>query len=273
LLATLFESSYDLLKGLDLLQPDSYLRANDLIRVEPGEDETTDLLESRFQLSPSTVEAFLEEIGVRPPEKERHGQGYANQREYLVDLKLLHNLYRARARRLFNADRWWRQRTTVGDRAGKALSRRIERFERRIQTRLALSDEAENFPIQRLVRENGLTRSETIILLHLMFLELLEGNPYADTVFLIQLVSASEDEVLAHRRLFSSHATLRRRDLVDLEQMLEGRELTSECRLQNWVLDRVLGEDGADEPISADEKLNFHMYLKRLGSSNFLNDF
>ena len=121
--------------------------------------------------------------------------------------------------------------------------------------------------------EMGLSREEVMILTHLLFLELLEGNPYADTVNLIQLVSSSEEELIRNRLLFHERATFRRREIIELEHMVEGRELTSECRLANWVMDRVLGDDLRGTPIGADEKLNFHLYLKNLRSSKFMTDF
>ncbi|MFQ5503333.1 MAG: hypothetical protein ACE5F1_00890 [Planctomycetota bacterium] len=272
LLSSVFDTSFELLQGLELIQPDSYLREHDLIVAEHTEEQEAELLECRFRLSDSAVEAFLEETGVRAKARPKQAIGYHNQREYLVELKLLHNLYLARARRMFSAESWWRLRGAEADRAGRALDRRIRRFERGIAARLERSEDVAEFPIRRFIIEMGLSKSEVVIVLHLLFLEMLEGNPYADTVALIQLVSSSEEELLANRALFAPGASLRRRDIVDLEQMIEDREMTSECRLNNWVVERILGDEGRS-PISADEKLNFHLYLKKLGSSQFLNDF
>ncbi|MCA8971136.1 MAG: hypothetical protein KDC95_15190, partial [Planctomycetes bacterium] len=83
---------------------------------------------------------------------------------------------------------------------------------------------------------------------------------------------SSEEELFAKRELFAPHGKLRSLEIVELDQMLEGRELTSECHLGNWVMDRILGTRGGERPIDADEKLEFHLYLKKLTSSNFLQD-
>lgn len=275
LLASVFDSSFELLRGLELLQPDSVLRAHELIEPEQDEeasDDEEDLSELRFRLCRQVVEGFLDEMGIKGRVKGRSRRPYTCQREFLIDLKLLHNLHQARAKRLFSQESWWRLRGQEGDRGTRAVSRRIEKLSRQIEQRLAGSPAAEEFPMLRMVREFGLGSDEVLILAHLLFLELLEGNPFEDTVALLQLVSATEEELLDKRRLFDPVSTLLRREMVELEYMVEGRELTSECRLASWVVERVFGSDRDGRPIDADEKLDFHLYLENLNSSNFLSD-
>lgn len=275
LLASIFDSSYELLAGLELLQPEAPLRSNGLILVEEDEENDGDeaLLDCRFRLSDSVVDAFLEELGLKGGRRaERRPRAYLRQEEFLVDLKLLHNLYRARARRLFSSESWWRLRGQAADRSQKALDRQIARLARQIDRRLERSPASLRFPVRQFQIEHSLAMDEFLVVLHLLFLEMLEGNPYADVVSLLQLVSASEEELLAKRELFSPRGKLRRLEIVELDQMLEGREFTSECHLGNWVVERVLGTHGEGGPIDADEKLEFHLYLKKLKSSNFLQD-
>lgn len=283
LLCSVFDSSYELLQGLEYLLPEGLLRANGLMLVEHDEDATGDhdLLECRFRLSDAVVEGFLDELDQGRARRAARTRSrareqvlpYRDQNEFLVDLRLLHNLYRARAKRIFSPDSWWRLRPANGDRAQRAVERRIAAFEARIEQRLRKSPQGGLFPIQRFVAEFGLNRRELLIVLHLLFLELLEGNPYADVVALLQLVSSNEEELIENKRLFAEQSSLRRCNIVELDQMLEGRELTSECHLVNWVAERLLGEEPKRGPIDADERLNFHLYLKRLGSSSFLQDF
>ena len=307
LLASVFDSSYELLAGLELLQPEAALRANGLIVAESvaedivvaegfaqdaapegqeegrgedaafaeraGEAAGEDLLDMRFRLADCVVDGFLEELGLKGAKrKARQVRCYSKQEEFLVDLKLLHNLYRARAKRLFTHEMWWRLRAPLADRSYRAIDRQIVRLGRQIDARLERSPAALRFPVRQFQLEHGLNIDEFLVVLHMLFLEMLEGNPYADVVALLQLVSGSEEEFLSKRELFSPRGKLRRLDIVELDQMLEGRELTSECHLGNWVLERILGSHGEEGPIDADEKLEFHLYLKRLGSSNFLQD-
>lgn len=276
LLATVFDSSYELLSGLELLLPEAPLRANGIIVIEDGleEDQGDEaLLDARFRLSDAAVDAFLEELGFKNGRSpERRLRAYAKQEEYLVDLKILHNLYRARSKRLFSSDTWWRLRGQASDRSQKAVDRQILRQLRLIERRLERSPASLRFPLRQFQLEHGLDLDETLVVLHLLFLEMLEGNPYADVVSLIQLVSGSEEALLSKRDLFAPRGKLRRLEIVELDQMLEGRELTSECHLATWVLDRILGARGGEGPIDADEKLEFHLYLKKLTGSNFLQD-
>jgi len=273
LLSAVFETSFELLKGLELLQPESVLRREELVLVDQAEEGTEDsLLEARFRLADAVVEAFLEELGLRSSPKRVARKGYSNHREYLLDLKVLHNLFLTRSQRIFSTDSWWRVRGAAGDRANLALNRRIRAAENRIETRLSKTPGAADFPTQQFFLEFGLGKEEVLVVLHLLFLEFLEGNPYADVVQLIQLISGSEEAILRNRELFLPHSTLRKSGILEVEEMLDGRELTGEAHLADWVIDRMLGTGIRFMPIDADEQLNFHLYLKDLKSSNFLKD-
>ena len=276
LLAAVFDSSFELLRGLELLQEDGVLRRNGLLVLESDEDDTSDgdLLESRFRLSDTVIDGFLEELGLKERGASKEVAPYANQYELLVDLRIHHNLHRARAKRLFSHESWWRLDTTGGAaKAQRALERRIRQLKHHIVARVELTPNAAQFPILQFRYEHKLSAAEFMIVLHLIFLELLEGNPYADVVSLMQLVSSDEVELLHNRSLLVETSKLRRLGVVELDQMLEGRELTGEAHLANWVVERLLGEvSQAGRPIDADERLEFHLYLKKLSSSKFLND-
>jgi hypothetical protein len=273
LLAAVFETSFELLKGLELLQPESVLRREELVLIDQADEGTEDgLLESRFRLADAVVEAFLEELGLRSTPRKRTRKGYANHREFLLDLKVLHNLFLTRSQRIFSSDSWWRVRGAAGDRANLALNRRIQATEARIEARISKTPEADEFPLRQFFLEFGLAKEEILVVLHLLFLEFLEGNPYADVVQLIQLISGDEESVLRNRELFLPHGMLRKAGILEVEEMMDGRELTGEAHLADWVLDRMLGTGIRFLPIDADEQLNFHLYLKDLKSSNFLKD-
>ncbi len=275
LLSNVFETSFELLRGMELLQVDGVLRSLGLMEQEIEEEEAErlegeDLLEGRFRLCPKVLDGFLEELGLHSRSPGRRRKPYAHQRELLVDLKMLHNLHQARAGRLFSADKWSRLRGEESDRGTKAVTRRIHRLGQEIEKRLQGLENPQQFPLLRFVQEMGLSKDELLIVCHLLFLELHEGNPFEDTVVLLQLISGSEEELLKKRAIFHEKALLRRKDILEVECMVESREMTSECRLSNWVLTRIFGGD--PKPIDADEKLEFHLFLKSLDSSHFLRD-
>ena len=97
ILSAVFDSSFAVLQGLDLLHEDSSLRASGLIEVEEEDEFADDVLEASFRISPEALVAFREEIsGVALEDqlRNRKAGGYNNNREYLIDLRILHNLFR-----------------------------------------------------------------------------------------------------------------------------------------------------------------------------------
>lgn len=275
LLSSVFETSFELLQGIEMLQSDAVLRSLGLMEQEieddAGESLTgEDLLEARFRLCPKVLDAFLEELGIPAQGRAQPRTPYRNQSELLLDLKVLHNLHQARASRLFSVEKWTRLRGEEADRGTKAVTRRIRSVERQVEKRLQGIQNPKAFPLLRFVQQMGLGTDELLIVCHLLFLELHEGNPFEDTVALLQLVSGSEAELLQKRELFLEKGLLRRREILEVECMVESREMTSECRLANWVLPRIFGVDR--DPIGADEKLEFHLFLENLDSSSFLGD-
>ena len=280
LLAGVYDSSFEMLRGLELLEADGPLRAQDLVIVELDADEddegegrgAEDLLEARFRLAEPVLAAFQDEIGLRSRPRARRVKPYGSFAEYLVDLKLLHNLHRMRGQRLFRDERWWRVGGHADDRSCRALSRRIGHLREHVEKRLQCTEHAEDFPSLRLAREAGLDFEDYLIVAHLVFLELHEGNPYADAVSLMGLISANEAELVRARRRFRPQAPLVSKEILEIETMLDERELTSECRLQNWVLERFLGPAPGDKAIGADERLDFHLFLERLEGSKFLGE-
>src|SRR5262249_40980367 len=146
----------DALAGMHLLSEASPLRTSGLVVLEEDEEHSDDILEARFHLSEEAVAAFREEVTGGVPEDLRGdaGTGYSNTREVLVDLRILHNLYRMRSERVFHQDRWDRVHNTNRD-PGVGMSRRIESFWNRIQKRLASSRKASEFPVVKFISQHN----------------------------------------------------------------------------------------------------------------------
>ncbi len=264
ILASVYESSFEVLAGAVLLNESSPLRLSGLVILEDDEERSDDPLEARYHLSDEALDAFREEaVGNVPEDLRRTAGGYANSREFLVDLRILHNLYRLRSERVFNQDRWDRVHSTPRD-PGTGLGKRIESFWRRIRSKLDNSPSAAEFPVVRFMGEYDLSEEETIIVIHLLFKELYEGIAYADAAELIKLVSASEPEMIRNRRLMLKAATLPSREIIQLEPMIENRELTSEVHLTDWAVNYMFGSTAPESRIHPDERLDWHLYLKNL---------
>lgn len=265
ILAHLFQTSFEVLQGMELLHPGARLRASGLVVLDDDQEEIDDVLEARFRLSDEALEAFRGEVeGLVPADLSRRSAApYASNREYLVDLRILHNLYKSRSERVFHYERW--DRLHVSRRApGRGLGRRIESFWNRIQSRLRVTPGASGFPAARFFRHFRLDPEEVVIVVHLLFKELYEGNAYADAAELLRMVSGDEEDLIRNRRLFAPASTLRQQEIVNIETMIETRELTGEVHLADWAVNALFGIHGADDRIRADERLEWHLYLKKL---------
>jgi hypothetical protein len=277
LIALLFESSFDVLRGANFLDPTGALQSAGLVIPDVREDSADDdWLDTPFKLSDRVFRlvrsAFLAHPGGAKLLKGRSRPSpYKHNAAYVLDWRRLSLLYRKRAARIFQFDYW----DDVGLGTAEtvtALQHQISRFRERVGESLTLTAKNKDFALETLRAEFNLTDEETVILVTLMFQELTEGSAFLDAVDLLKLVSANEEDLLRKRRFLSKRSTLVKNNLVALEESVHDKELTAEVYLPNWVTDRILGED-AKHKIDADTKLDFHEYLKDLGSSDkFFDD-
>ncbi len=267
LLASVFETSFEVLSGMESFQDTAPLRASGLVVTE-DEEEAHDVLETRFRLSDEAIEAFRHEVGGAVPEdlRRRKIDGYCHNRELLVDLRILHNLYKHRSERAFHADRWDRLHHPLGASQASA-TKRIDTFWRRIRQRLSKTSEPTvTLPALRFMQRHGLLEAEMVVVVHLLFKELYEGNAYADAAELVKLVSRDEDDLIRNRRLMLQDSTLLGDEILLLEPVLEGRELTGEVYLSDSAVNEMFGvaSGAVERTIATDERLEWHLYLKGL---------
>ena len=102
------------------------------------------------------------------------------------------------------------------------------------------------------------------MVIHLLFKELYEGVAYADAAALINLVSCDEADLIRNRRLVLPNSTLVAHEIIQLEPMIEKRELTAEVHLSDWAVNYMFGAPMIDPRIHPDERLDWHLYLKNL---------
>jgi hypothetical protein len=271
LLSAVFETSFAVLTGLDLLRDESPLRASGLVLVDDDEEHPDDLLEARFRISEDAVNGFRDEVVGFVPEDLRRSSAdrYHTNRDVLIDLRILHNLYKERSERVFHTDRWDRLHSTPLS-PGRGLSRRIDAMWARIRRKLEASETKGTFPAVRFMLDHMLGEAEMVIVVHLLFKELYEGNAYADAAELVRLVSADESELIDNRRFVAPTGSLRRQEVIEVEPMLEGRELTGEVHLADWVVNSLFGPPAnlPERQIAPDEKLEWHLYLRGLRESD-----
>ena len=273
LLGSVFHNAFDVLTGSAVLHETGVLRMSGLVMLDDVEQQSDDVLEARFRLSDDALQAFRGEVAGLVVDSPRGVvRSYESNHEVLVDLRFVHNLYKHRSERVFHQERWDRVDAGFAHSANH-ISRRIEAAWRRFERRVDATTHAERLPAVRFFREHELGRAESIVVVHLLFRELYEGNAYADAAELVRLVSADELDLVRNRRLVLDSGRLRRAEILEVEPMLEGRTLTGEAHLADWVVNYLFGAVSDDEQIDSDDRLDWHLYLKELDDTgSFFRD-
>lgn len=275
LLGLLFDGSYDVLRGAAFLEPNATLQSAALVVPDVREDDDgDDLLETPYKISDRVFRlvrsAFLSRRGMTLPPGRQKAKAYRSNLTYVLDLRRLSLLYRKRAAKIFQFDYW--DDVGIGtSESVTSLNQQLTRYRDRIGASLKKTPKAKDFPTPQLAMEYGLGEEELVVLVTLLFNELLEGSAFLDAVDLVKLVSSSEEDLLRKRRFLGKRSLLVKSNLVAIEEMVNDKDLTAEVYLPNWVVDRMLGPDGR-QAIDADVRLDFHDYLKNLGSSDVFFD-
>ncbi|MEE2888308.1 MAG: hypothetical protein VX951_12835, partial [Planctomycetota bacterium] len=275
ILASIFECTYEAMSRIDLLRPDCPLREAGLVVLDDAEENPENLLGARFTLSDQSLDCFRQEITGKPTDEARgpgHHDPYESNGEFLVDLRVIHNLYQLRSARVFATDRWGRLHNATFQ-PDRDLNQRIRRCWERVRDRLGSTPDSGKFPGVRLMREYNLREKEMVCVIHLLFKELYEGNAYADVADLLRLISRTEGELIQNRRFLMDYSCLIKRELISVEPFLDGRTLTGEAYLNDWVVNYLFGSSAAEENIQDDERIDWHMYLAELDDTQgFFHD-
>jgi len=275
-LQLIFDDSFGILQGMTLIDSSSLLVSTGIIIPEP-ENEEEDLLEIKLRLSDrvfSMIYSTFATSQTRESSRRSRETSYKNNVSYLMDLRKLSLLYQKRATKVFNYDYWDEIGLGVAE-SVTGIDRQLEFMREQIRVRLERTDHMGRIHTWNFSQQYLLSEEELVILVTLLFQEITEGNAYLNAVDLIRLTSKNEEDLLRKRRFFSPNNTLVGKNLVQLDEMINGKELTAEVFLPNWVLEKMLsGEKQDGSPgIDADARLDFHRYLQDIESSeDFLND-
>jgi len=264
ILASIFDTSFGVLSGIHLLHEDARLRASGLVRIADDQPAEADVLEIGFRLSEEALAAMREEVAGCTVQRRTTPtvDGYRNQRELLMDMRVLVNHYRRRGELVFDASRW--DSLNRGSSNATGLTRRINSLWAELRARMLQNPTCRQFPLLQVQREYGLDEGEMIILTHLLFRELYSGDAFVDVADLLRLVSSNETDLLRARHYVLKEAPLIRHQLLVLEPFVENRELTAEARLSDWIVNRLLDSNGRSTDILSEERIRWHEYLDRL---------
>jgi len=265
ILEVVFDSSYGILDGAEMLDEGAPLRTCGAVAPTDG-SESTDVLDQWFVLSDRVYRSVRREMRRGParrgPRRES-ARPYRDHREHLMDMARLTSLYQRRAMRLFGPPPEGEERPYE---SFERLQERIRDAEARIQRRLETTEASAGFPILRLGKQNALGNDEIAALAILLFQEVYTGSSYLPVVDLVKALSVTEEELIEKRGLFRKEGALPRSGLVVVEEEPLEREFSAEAYLPSWVVDDLLGSSGKPG-ITAEARRDFAAYLAQLQDS------
>ncbi|MBU0754998.1 MAG: hypothetical protein KJ645_07640, partial [Planctomycetes bacterium] len=277
LLQMIFDDSYGILRGMTFIDSSSLLVSTGII-IPDDEELQEDLLESKFLLSNRVFSMIYNTFA--PPRSEeiesrnmREGS-YRNNMAFLMDLRSLSLLYQKRTTKVFNYDYWDEIGLGVSESVA-GINRQLDLKREQIKNRLEKTETKDRLYTLQFIEHYQLNEEETVILITLLFQEITEGNAYLNAVDLLRLTAQNEEDLVKKRRFFSPKRNLVKNKIIQLEEMVNDKELTAEVCMPNWAVERMLTgihKEGAPR-IDADARLDFHRYLNNLDSSeDFLED-
>lgn len=277
ILRTLFSGSGEIMQGIAYIDETSVLVSAGLI-IPRAEDKPIDeILDTPFMLSRKVYDLFCGIFSEsREPQRvplKESGAAYRNNLSYLMDLRKLCLLYRKRATKIFNMDYWDRLGLGVSDTVN-IITRQIGSIRDNMRSKLERTANLDKLHTYAFGRSYNLGEEDIVVLVTLLFQELTEGNAYVTAVDLLKLISRNEEDLIRKRRFFSKRGPLVKNQLVVLEDTVNGKELTGEVFMPNWVIEIMLtGKTDGQGSIDTDARLDFHNYLKNLDSSDdFFDD-
>jgi len=278
ILQQVFDDSYGIMQGMSFIDSSSLLVSAGIIIPElDSDEEEEDLLETKFRLSDRVFSMIYNTFAPSSDKKLKTPKGrdstYPNNMAFLMDQRKLSLLYQKRATKVFNYDYWDEIGLGVAE-SVEGINRQLDLMRVQIKSRLGRTDNVEKLYTRKFIEKYKLTEEETVILITLLFQEITEGNAYLNAVDLIRLTSESEEDLVRKRLFFSARKTLVKNHLVQLEEMVNNKDLTAEVCVPNWVIELMLtGAKEQDSAIDTDARLDFHNYLKNLESSeDFLDN-
>jgi hypothetical protein len=266
ILEVVFDSSYGILDGAELLEEGAPLRTSGAISpVEGG--EAADVLDQWFILSDRLHRSVRREARRGPARRGTRREpvrAYRDHREHLMDLARLTSLYQRRAVRLFGPPPEGEDRPFE---SAERLGERVREAEDRIHRRLEATEASAGFPLLRHARQNALNNDEIAAVAILLFQEVYTGSSYLPVVDLVKALSATEEELIEKRALFRKESSLVRSGLVVVEEEPLEREFSAEAYLPPGIVDDLLASTGK-AGITSEARKDFASYLAQLKDSD-----
>jgi hypothetical protein len=254
-----------------LLHPDAPLVRAGLVSSEASAAE--DVLDGGLRISDRAFAVLYRAfhgIEAGPDDAERPAP-YASAAEHLLDLRILCDVAKRRAGRIFPLS-CWAEWAPDEERDAEALRARFAEVRRAIVAREAATPEWVRLPVVHLRDEYALGEEEEVILLTLLLHELFATQTTVELTELARLVATGEEDLLRRRSLVAREGRLRSSGLLCVEEEPVGKDAFASAWLPAWLAERLLGNLDPKGAIRAEEKSSFRRYLDGLrGSDDFFD--
>lgn len=247
------------------LHPDHPLVSKGLVETEAHLPE--DALDASYRMSESCFTELYRAYHGLPEAPEADGAPpYPGAAEHFSDWRLLLEIARRRAQRLFPRS-GWADGGTPDDIGLTDLLEGFRRISAAVRLREEHTPESVRLPLRDLRRQVGLKDEEILILVALLAQELYTSRATIDLMDLARLACESEEDVPRLRRLVAATGRLRSEGLLNTESEYEDRDLFGTAWLPESVVDQLLeGQDGTG-PISDGEKSRFREWIAGISDS------
>jgi hypothetical protein len=161
---------------------------------------------------------------------------YRDEAEYLWELHSWRGMCIQRADSVFEVE----VATGRPSPRNRMLRRQARQRWLRIRRRVAATESGREFGMEAFMREHGLAVDHVLLLVHLIFGELIEGEPAIPLVEGLRLLSETRDDLFLKRRILASDARLRRLGIVVAESEDYAKMSCAPLALADWAVDRIL---------------------------------
>lgn len=238
LVALLHQAGYSRTQALAALGPRSSLRRDGWLQAQ-AEGRASDPTDLRLLLAAEAGELFWPGEGDGDPAEVPPAPAapYGAEEECLWDLHAWRMLCLQRAEALLEGD---------GTPNAPSPRLRLLRHEARnalmrIRARIAATPAGAEFRIERFCRQHRLTSDELLVVVHLLFCELVEGEPYISALECLRVIAESRTDLFRKRRVVSPKGRLRQFGiLVGRDENAEyTKALAMEVSLADWAADEI----------------------------------
>lgn len=161
---------------------------------------------------------------------------YRDEAEYLWDLHGWRGMCIQRADSVFEIE----IATGRPSPRNRMLRRQARQRWLRIRRRVAATDSGRDFGMEIFMREHGLATDHVLLLVHLIYGELIEGEPAIPAVEGLRLLSETRDDLFLKRRILAPDARLRQLGIVIAEGEDYAKMSSAPLALADWAVDRIL---------------------------------